>query len=97
MLRNKLVATAKRVDAEPAPAETAVCASAKKLTFDPSSDAHDTDYMMLDEAKRGGAKAIQPVPEGDAGHGRFICRLHASRSGERRARMQKELGLTGVD
>ncbi|MFT3838719.1 MAG: hypothetical protein QM723_17195 [Myxococcaceae bacterium] len=63
VLRAKLVTAAKLVDAEPAPAASAACASPKKLTFDPSSDAHDTDFMMLQEAKRGGAAATDDAKD----------------------------------
>jgi hypothetical protein len=62
-LRRKLVAAAKLVDEHDPPTEDDACDSPKKLTYDPMSDAHDTDYMMLQEAKRGGAKADDETPD----------------------------------
>jgi len=55
-LRAKVVQAASLVEAEAPPASDSVCKSTKKLTFAPESDAHDTDYIMLKEAKRGAAK-----------------------------------------
>lgn len=62
-LRTKLVAAAKLVDKHEEPAEDEECTESKKLTFDPKSDAHDTDYIMLQEAKRGGGKPDDETPD----------------------------------
>ncbi len=56
-LRPKLVAAAALVEKKPPTPQTSKCKATKPLTFDPASDAHNTDYMMLEEAKRGGAPA----------------------------------------
>ena len=57
VLRVKVVSAAALIDKKPPTPSTSTCKASKKLTFDPASDAHDTDYMMLQEAKRGGGKA----------------------------------------
>ena len=62
-LRAKVVAAAGLVDKAPAPPEKSTCAMQKPLTFDPSSDAHDTDFMMLQEAKRGGAPETDDIKD----------------------------------
>ena len=62
-LRAKVVAAAALIDKRPATPSTSTCKAPKKLTFDPKSDAHDTDYMMLQEAKRGGGKADDKTPD----------------------------------
>lgn len=64
-LRAKIVAAAAQVEKRPPVPTTSTCKAPKKLTFDPNSDAHDTDYMMLAEAKRGGAKADDKQPDED--------------------------------
>jgi hypothetical protein len=63
VLRAKTVAAAKIVDKLASPPSGATCKTTKKLTYDPSSDAHDTDYIMLEEAKRGGGKHEDGQPE----------------------------------
>jgi hypothetical protein len=62
-LRTKLVAAAKLIDKHEEPTEDEECSESKKLTFDPKSDAHDTDYIMLQEAKRGGGKPDDENPD----------------------------------
>jgi hypothetical protein len=56
VLRKKVVAAAALIDKKPPTPTTSTCKAPRKLTFDPKSDAHDTDYMMLEEAKRGAGK-----------------------------------------
>lgn len=63
VLRAKVVAAATLVDKKPPTPSTSTCKATKKLTFDPKSDAHDTDYMMLEEAKRGGGKPDDKHPD----------------------------------
>jgi hypothetical protein len=57
-LRAKAIAATKLVEKQAIPASGSSCkpATKKKLTFDPKSDAHDTDFMMFEEAKRGAGK-----------------------------------------
>src|SRR5438270_77266 len=55
------VAAADLVEKSPAPPDKSTCAMQKTLTFDPSSDAHDTDFMMLQEAKRGAAAETDAI------------------------------------
>jgi hypothetical protein len=56
VLRAKVVAAAGIIDKKPPTPASSACKAPKKLTFDPKSDAHDTDFIMLEEAKRGGGK-----------------------------------------
>jgi hypothetical protein len=62
-LRTKLVAAAKLVDKHEEPTEDEECSEGEKLTYDPKSDAHDTEYIMLSEAKRGGGKEDDENPK----------------------------------
>ncbi|MGZ3454413.1 MAG: hypothetical protein ACXVEF_32705 [Polyangiales bacterium] len=62
-LRDKLVAAAELVAKQDATPSDSECDAPKKLTFDPKSDEHDTDFMMLQEAKRGGGKADDKNPD----------------------------------
>ena len=62
-LRTKLVAAAKLVDKHEEPTDDEACSESKKLTFNPKSDAHDTEYIMLQEAKRGGGKEDDENPK----------------------------------
>jgi hypothetical protein len=55
-LRAKTVAATKLIEKQAPPAAGATCKTTKKLTYDPKSDAHDTDFIMFEEAKRGGGK-----------------------------------------
>jgi hypothetical protein len=64
-LRAKTVAAAQLVQKQPPPAAGAKCKTTKKLTFDPKSDAHDTDFIMFEEAKRGGARRENKDPDED--------------------------------
>lgn len=64
-LRAKTVAAAQLVQKQQPPAAGAKCKTTKKLTFDPQSDAHDTDFIMFEEAKRGGAKREDKDPDED--------------------------------
>jgi hypothetical protein len=64
-LRAKAIAAAQLVEKQKPPAAGATCKSTKKLTFNPKSDAHDTDFIMFEEAKRGAAKRDDKQPEED--------------------------------
>lgn len=64
-LRAKVVAAAKVVEKRPPVSADSTCLAPEPLTFDPSSDAHDTDYLMLNEALRGGAKADDQLRDED--------------------------------
>lgn len=64
-LRAKVVAAAALVDKRPPVPSSSTCKAPKKLTFDPTSDAHDTDYMMLSEAARGFTKPDDKHPDED--------------------------------
>lgn len=64
-LREKLVAAAKLVAKHEEPTEDDACSEDKSLVYDPKSDAHNTDYIMLNEARRGGAEANDEIPKDD--------------------------------
>jgi hypothetical protein len=64
-LRAKTLAATKLVEKQPIPPSGASCKSKKKLTFDPKSDAHDTDFLMFEDAKRGCGKREDGQPEDD--------------------------------
>jgi hypothetical protein len=63
-LRAKTIAAAQLAQKQP-PAAGAKCKTTKKLTYDPTSDAHDTDFMMFELAKRGGTLAQNADTEDD--------------------------------
>ena len=64
-LRAKLVLATRLVEKRPPVPAGSTCKAPKKLTFDPKSDAHDTDYLMFEEAKRGCNKRETGQPDED--------------------------------
>jgi hypothetical protein len=64
-LRAKVVRAAGLVEKRPPVPAGSTCKAPKKLTFDPKSDAHDTDYLMFEEAKRGCEKQESGQPDED--------------------------------
>jgi hypothetical protein len=65
VLRAKTLAATKLIEKQAAAPAVSTCKPTKKLTFDPKSDAHDTDFIMFEEAKRGGGKHEDGQPEDD--------------------------------
>lgn len=59
VLRAKLVSAGALVEAEPPVPAESKCSAPRPLTFNEEKDTHDTDYIMLLEAKRGAGKPAE--------------------------------------